>query len=199
MLDLEIIDRPEQAAVALDAIRARLLVELAEPASAAQVAARLGLPRQKVNYHLRILEAHGLVALAEERRHGGLTERLLVATAAAYVVSPTALGALAADPDRSADRLSARHLVALAARIVAEVGELVGRADRAGQRLATLSIDAEIHFATPEARAAFADDLARSITALTSRYHDPAAPRARSHRLVVAAHPLPARPGKEPT
>jgi DNA-binding transcriptional ArsR family regulator len=94
MLDVEVIEDPAAAVVALDPVRAALLAQLAEPASAAALAARLGLPRQKVNYHLRTLEAHGLVAIAEERRHGGLTERLLVATAASYVVSPAALGEL---------------------------------------------------------------------------------------------------------
>src|SRR5262245_47551655 len=79
MLDVEVIDDPAAATVALEPVRSRLLAELAQPASAAMVATRLGLPRQKVNYHLRTLEAHGLVRVAEERRWGGLTERRLVA------------------------------------------------------------------------------------------------------------------------
>ena len=80
MLDVEIIESPTAAVVALDPVRARLLAELGEPASAAALAERVGLTRQKVNYHLRTLEAHGLVEPAGERRWGGLTERLLVAT-----------------------------------------------------------------------------------------------------------------------
>src|SRR5687767_11939615 len=106
MLDVQVIDDPAAATVALEPIRSRLLSELAEPASAATLASRVGLTRQKVNYHLHALEAHGLVRLAEERRWGGLTERLLVATASSYVVSPTALGPIAADPNREIDRLS---------------------------------------------------------------------------------------------
>lgn len=191
MLDLEIIDRPARAVVALDPIRARLLAGLAAPASAAQLALRVGLTRQKVNYHLRTLEQHGLVELAEERPRGGLTERLMVATATAYVVSPAALGAVAVDPDRSADRLSARHLVALAARLITEVGTMVSGADRAGRRVATLSLDTEVRLADAATRAAFADDLTAAVTALVSKYHDPAAPCGRTHRLVVAAHPKP--------
>src|SRR5947209_19482239 len=104
MLDVEVIEDPA-AAVALEPVRSRLLSELAEPASAAALAARLGLARQKVNYHLRALEAHGLVEVAERRRWGGLTARLLVATAASYVVSPGALRPAAADPGLSADQL----------------------------------------------------------------------------------------------
>lgn len=88
MLDVEVIEDPAAAAVALDPVRARLLAELTEPASAASLAERVGLARQKVNYHLRTLEAHGLVEPAGERRWGGLTERLLVATVAAYRGAP---------------------------------------------------------------------------------------------------------------
>src|SRR6266404_4676910 len=113
MTELEVIDDPATATIALDPVRSRLLSEMAEPASAA----RVGLTRQKVNYHLRTLEAHGLVNVVEKRRWGGLTERLLVATAASYVVSPGALGPAAADPGRENDRLSATYLIALAARV----------------------------------------------------------------------------------
>ena len=99
-------------------------VRVAEPASAATLAGRVGLARQKVNYHLRALEAHKLVRVAEERQWGGLTERLLVATAKSYVVSPSAMGPVAADPARTADRLSASYLIALGARLIREVGDL---------------------------------------------------------------------------
>lgn len=188
MLDVEVIDDPAVAVVALDPVRARLLAALSEPASAAELAGRVGMARQKVNYHLRALETHGLVTLAGERRWGGLTERRLVATATSYVVSPAALGAVASDPGRAADRLSARYLVALAARVVREVGELARRADAAGKRLPTLGIDAEIAFAGPAERAAFAEELAAAVTALTAKHHHPGG---RPHRLVVAVHPIP--------
>lgn len=197
MLDVEVIDDPGAAVVALDPVRGRLLAELAEPASAAALAARLGITRQKVNYHLRTLEAHGLVRVAEERRWGGLTERLLVATAASYVVSPGALGEVASDPGRTHDRLSAAYLVALAARVVREVGVLMRGAERAGKRLPTLAVDAEIRFRSAAERAAFTDELASAVTALVSKYHDEHAPGGRRHRLVVAAHPLPGATGHE--
>src|ERR1051326_7297574 len=105
MLDIHVIDDPVAATVALEPMRSRLLAELAEPASAATLATRVGVAREKVNYHLRALEAHGLVRLAQKRQWGGLTERLLVATAASYVVSSRALASVAADPRREVDRL----------------------------------------------------------------------------------------------
>ena len=190
VLDVEVIDDPAAAVVALDPVRARLLSELSAPASAATLAARVGLSRQKVNYHLRALEARGLVRVASERRWGGLTERLLVATARSYVVSPAALGEVATDPDRSSDRLSARYLVALAARMVREVGTLARRADETGKRLPTLAVDTEVTFRSAAERAQFTDDLARTVTALVAKYHTETGAGRRRYRLVVGAHPL---------
>ena len=191
MHDLQVIDDPATAAVALEPTRSRILSELAAPASAATLATRVGLTRQKVNYHLHALEAHGLVRLAHERKWGGLTERLLVATAASYVVSPNALGPVAVDPNREVDRLSASYLIALGARIIREVSDLVRRAEKADKRLATLAVDTEVRFRSPKDRAAFSKELAESIATLVSKYHDESAPGGRAHRLVVVAHPLP--------
>jgi DNA-binding transcriptional ArsR family regulator len=189
--DVEVIDDPAAAIVALEPMRAQLLAELTQPGSAASLAARVGLARQKVNYHLRTLEAHGLVRPVEERRWGGLTERMYVATAASYVVSPSALGRAAGDPARESDRLSARYLVALAARIVREVGALLRRADETGKRLPALALDAQVTFRSAAERAAFTEELTAAVTGLVARYHDASAPNGRPHRLVVAAYPGP--------
>ena len=197
MLDLDVIREPAAAVAALDPTRARVLAALAEPGSATTVADALGLPRQKVNYHVRALEEHGLVQLVEERPRRGLTERVVQATARSYVIAPPPLGRDAGDPDR-VDRLSSRYLVAVAARLVREVADLAHRAGAKGQPLATLTIDATIRFRSAAERAAFTDDLAGAVTALVARYHDEHAPGGRAHRLVVAAHPLPtAAPAKE--
>ena len=114
---------------------------------------------------------------AGERRWGGLTERRLVATAAAaYVVSPDALG-LAAPRLQNLDRLSAGYLIALAGRIVREVGALMVRAGEAGKRLPTLALDTENSLPLgPPSAPAFTEDLAGAVSALVARYHDTAAP-----------------------
>lgn len=190
MLDVEVIEDPAAATVALDPLRSQLLASLAEPASAATLATRLGIPRQKINYHLRALEAHQLVRVAETRQWGGLTERLLVATAISYIVS-TALGAAAADARRDPGPLSASYLIALAARAIGEVSGLLRRSRAANKRLATLSLDTEIRFRSAADRAAFSDDLTAALTTLAARYHDASAPGGRRHRVVVLAHPVP--------
>jgi DNA-binding transcriptional ArsR family regulator len=194
MHDVTVIDDPAAAEVSLDPVRARLLAELAEPASASMLADRVGLARQKVNYHLKALERHGLIELVEERRKGNMTERVLRATAASYVISPVALAAVQPDPARSPDRLSARWLLAVAARLVRDVGELITGAAKADKRVATFAIDGTVRFASAADRAAFAEELAGTVTALVSRYHDESAPGGRDHRVVVAVHPAITRP-----
>lgn len=191
MHDVDVIADPAAAASALDPVRSRLLAELATPASAAALAARTGISRQKVNYHLKTLEQHLLVTEVGTRQWGGLRERLLVASAASYVVSPSALGPAAADPARTADRLSASYLIAVAARAVREVGALAGRARQQDKRLATLSLDTTITFRSAADRAEFARELSDAVVALAARYHDEGNPRGRPHRVVVAAYPAP--------
>jgi DNA-binding transcriptional ArsR family regulator len=199
MLDVAVIEDPAAAEASLDPVRARLLAELAEPASATTLGDRVGLPRQKVNYHLRVLERHGLVELVEERPRGNFTERIVRATASSYVISPAALAPLAPDPHRSPDRLSARWLLAVAGQLVRDVGELVGASAAAGRRVATFTLDGEVRFASAADRAAFAAELTDTITALVARYHDERAPRGRDHRIVLAIHPSVTRAARERT
>lgn len=189
MLDVVVIEDPATAEVCLDATRSRLLAELAEPKSATMLAHTVGLARQKVNYHLRILEKHGLIELVENRRKGNVTERLLRATAASYVISPAALAAVQPDPEQAPDQLSARWLLALATRLVREVGALITGAARARKRVATFGIDARVRFATAADRAAFASELSKAVTDLVGKYHSKESENGRDHRVIVAIHP----------
>ncbi|WP_410646637.1 winged helix-turn-helix domain-containing protein [Amycolatopsis sp. cmx-4-54] len=189
MFSVAVIEDAEAAEVSLDPVRARLLAELAEPASATMLAARVDLPRQKVNYHLRALEKHGLVELVEERRKGNVTERMMRAAASSYVISPTALSAVQPDPAQSPDRLSARWLLAVAGRLVRDVGLLITGSAKARKRVATFAIDGEVRFSSAADRAAFAEELTVAITKLVSKYHDEGAEQGRDHRIVVAVHP----------
>jgi DNA-binding transcriptional ArsR family regulator len=189
MLDVAVIDDPAMAEVCLDPMRARLLAELAEPASATMLAGRVGLARQKVNYHLRELERHGLIELVEERRKGNVTERVLRATALSYVISPAVLAGVQPDPARAPDRLSARWLLALGAKLVRDVGVLIEGATKARKPLATFGLDAEVRFASAADRAAFTEELTSTVAVLVGRYHDEQSPGGRDHRVVLAIHP----------
>jgi DNA-binding transcriptional ArsR family regulator len=192
MPDIAVLDDPRVAAAALDPRRSRILAVLArEPLSAAGLATHVGMSRQLVGHHVRALEEQGLVVEVGRRAHGGLTERILAASAATYAVSPVALGDAGVDPSRVPDRLSAAYLVALASRAVREVGALLHGAAQAGLRLPTLSIDADVRFASASDRAAFASDLAEAVRALAARYHDETAADGRTYRVVLLSHPLP--------
>jgi DNA-binding transcriptional ArsR family regulator len=184
-----VIGNTEQAATALEPTRLRLLAALATPDSAAGLARRLHAPRQQINYHLRRLETAGLITLVEERPQRGFTERVMQATAQAYVLSPDALGELAADVRDIGDRFSAAYLLALGASIIRDVACLVHRATAAGKRLATFSLETEIRFATPAAQHAFAEELTQAVAGLVQKYHDGTVPNGRRFRFVLGGYP----------
>jgi hypothetical protein len=80
------------------------------------------------------------------------------------------------------------------------VGDLVRRANEAGKRLATLSVDTEVRFRSAADRAAFSNELAEAVAKLVAKYHEESAPGGRAHRLVVVAHPMPQQSDpKEPS
>jgi DNA-binding transcriptional ArsR family regulator len=182
-----VIEDAATAAVAIDPVRARLLAALRKPGSASSMAAALGMSRQNLNHHLRALERHGLVELVEERRKGNMIERVVRASANAYVVSPQSWALVAPDPDQQPDKLSAQWLLALAARLLHDVGRLITLAGR--RRVATFAIDGEVRFATAADRAAFAEALGDAVGELVARFHAPDGAEGRTHRIVVALHP----------
>lgn len=196
---LEVVRRPEPAAVLLDPVRQLLLAHLSEPDSASGLARRLRLPRQRVNYHLRTLEQAGLVELVEERRKGNCLERVVRATARAFLISPEALGAVAPSAELGADRLSSAYLIAAAGRTIRDLAELESRARKAGKRLATLTLEADVRFASAASRAAFAEELADAVARLAAKYHDERAPGGRRFRLLAAVHPTPSDGGTHGT
>ncbi len=195
---LDVVEDRERLAALLPPLRRELLEALAEePASAAGLARRLDLPRQKVNYHLRALEGAGFLELAGERRRRGCTERLLRPTARALCIDPTVLGALAVDPAAVQDRFSSAYLLALATRLAADVGALRRGATAARKTLPTISMETEVAFRSPETRAAFAEELAEALATLTARYHEPGE-GSRPHRFVVGGHPVVKRADPNP-
>lgn len=194
---VHVIDDPAGAAAMLQPLRLEILSELAEPDSAAGLARRLGVPRQQLNYHLRQLEEHDLVEVVGERQRRGCTERLLRAVASSYLVNPAALGPVATDPSRVPDQVSSAYLVAVAAQVIRDLAALRARARREGKRLATLTLQSEVRFASPATQRAFAAELTHEIARIVAKYHDEQAPDGRRFRLVAGAYqdPSPDHPG----
>lgn len=180
---LQIVQNPEKAAVLLQTGRLDLLLRLAEPDSAAGLARQLGIPRQKVNYHLRELEREGFVELFEERRKGNCIERVMRATAREFLIAPHAGNTV------TADRFSAAYLVSTMARVIRDLAAICLRAGKARKRVATLTLETEIRFATAESRSAFAEELTATVAHLARKYHDEHAEGGRRFRLIAASYP----------
>lgn len=196
---VEMLEAAAATGALLHPLRATLLRELRKPDSAAGLARRLDLPRQKLNYHIRQLEDAGLVELVETRRRGNCTERILRATARSYLISPGVLGELAADPEQVEDRFSSAYLASLAGSVLDDLAQLRRRANEAGKRLPTLALHSEVRFASQQEQNAFAEELAAAIARLVGRYHDETAEGGRTFRLVTGAYPRPREPGSDDT
>ncbi len=186
-----LLDDLDAAHLALAPLRRQILLALGEPASAAGLAEQLDMPRQKIGYHLRALEAAGLIRPAGERRKRGFVEKLFVA-AGAYVLDPALLQT---PPDTEAveaqDRYAADHLIAAASTLVRDVARMRAAAAAEGARLLTLTVEAEVSFAAPSDFEAFADEVAEAVAAVARKY---SAPAGRRFRLTAAAHPAVKRP-----
>ncbi len=186
---LDLLDDAAAAATLMEPTRLRLARALATPDSAAGVARRLGLPRQKVNYHLRELEKVGVVRLVEERKKGNCTERVVQARATHFLVNPDVLGALGEGGGDPADRFSWRYLVAAAARAIRDLAVLRRRADSVGMTLQTLTLETEVRFKNQGDLHAFSEELANEIARLSAKYHDETQSDGRLFRFLVGAYP----------
>ena len=186
--EIECIREPSRAAVLLDELRLRVLEEAREPAAAAAIAERRGLPRQRVTYHVQALAKAGFLERAGTRRKRNLVEQRWRVTARSFVLAPTVLGPLAAHPRTITDPLSAGHLLVLGSQLCSEVGESVAQARAADKRLSTLSINAALHFESAAQRAAFARALRDAVSEVVAKFSSPAG---RPHRLMVGCWPIP--------
>lgn len=167
------------ARLTVSPLRRRLLDCLQEPASATQLAADLGLSRQRVNYHLRALEQAGLVELVEERQRRGCVERVLRVRSVAH------------------DRRAAEHLIVTAGDVVGDVTRMREAAREQGERLLTFTIETEVALAEPADFERFSDALAAAIGRTAARFGTSAA-GSRRYRLVTGAYPVPRHERNEP-
>lgn len=185
---MEVVRDTARAAALLDEQRLAILRQLDAPDSAAGLARKLGLPRQRVNYHLRELERQRLVELVEERRKGNCIERVVRRSGTAYVISPDVLGSLG-DATATPDRFSSAYQLAVAAHTIREVAALREKAGASGKSLATFTLQVDVRFRDAAARAAFADELAQAVAGLVEKHHDARAAGGRWMRFAVTGHP----------
>ena len=195
---VETVTDGSRAAVLLQHPVRRTIVTLARsPISATEIAGQLGLPRQRVNYHVRKLERARFLRPAERRVRRNMIEQRYVATAQTYVIAPELLGALAPHANAVRDGASAAALFSIASRAQSDMSRVVAEADAAGQRVATISMTADLRFDNPEQRAAFASALESAITDVLAKHSAPfwlpggAAAPGRPYRLFLGCHPIP--------
>lgn len=194
-----VIDETERAAMVLDPLRLRILEHLREEAdSAAGIAQKMGLPRQRVTYHVRALEAAGLLEAVGERRRRNFMERLVRAKARAWLIGPQALGRVGATEADVRDRFSSSYLLASAARTIRQVAELRRRSDAAEKKLQTFTLETEVRFASPAALHAFVRGVSQAIAELAARHHDEGTPAGRRFRFNVVAYPAVAAGASSP-
>jgi len=209
---LEVVQDRAAARCLLHPVRLRIVEHLVSPDSASGVGRRLKLPRQKVNYHLRELERHGLVRLVREARHGAGTERRLQARARAYALGPRLLGRLSADralaegeaPEVrivTALTRAVRDLTSAAANLggggisgadeVAGAGEAPGTGEEAREGGAAgasqaAAMEVDLVVADGTALRDLAQDLQNAVEFLSERYRSATG---LSCHLVLAVHP----------
>ena len=187
---VELVEGAERLRVALAPLRRQVLERLHHPASATELAVDLGISRQRANYHVRALEAAGLIELVEERQRRGCVERVMRATADSFLVDPAVLAPPAPDHIAAQDRFAAEHLLTVATDTVRDVARMQARAEARDERLLTFTIEAELAFAQPADLERFADALAAAVRATADAFHQPGG---RRYRVIAGGHPAPAR------
>jgi DNA-binding transcriptional ArsR family regulator len=194
---IEMIQQDSQAIALLHPLRRRILEALRQPDSAAGLARRLHLPRQKVNYHVRELARARFLERAGRRRRRNMFEQRYVTRARGYVLSPELLGYVRADRAQAEDAFSAAYLLALSTQLQSELGRAVSEARQQGKRIATLSLCSSLRFESAAQRATFTSELQRAVTGVVARFSSPylaadgSPAHGRPYRLMLGCYPIP--------
>ena len=176
-------------------MRVAILEALTQPGSAADVARALDQPRQKVNYHLKMLEEAGLVRVVESRQKGNFVEVRYCSVGRSFVVSPE----VAWNDDRRLETMRSQHsletLVNEGARLQHDAAALLDRATFDGEEIASATVDAHVVFASESERAAFMREYLETLRDLIDRHGGAGgsarsdAPDGEAYRVLLAAYP----------
>ena len=180
MLDTLYIETVEQADALLKPKRVDVMRQLAEPRTCTQVGEVLGETPQAIYYHVKRLQAAGLVTLVDERRVRGIAEGIYQAVARSFWVSPAIVGRLGNARTRS-DLLGLGYLLDLSEELAADLARLASGA----ASLPSFGIAGDISLA-PEDGAAFVAELQRAFGDVLAKYGGGAG---HAFRLVLACYP----------
>jgi DNA-binding transcriptional ArsR family regulator len=186
-----LIDDPKAVGLLADPVRRKILQQLDTPRSATAVARVLGLPRQRVGYHMRELEKHGFVETQCEERRRGCIERVMRRTSDSIVIAPDSMSEEKLHPRGVRDRFSSHYLLALASQMLSEVATARPSDESGDQLLPTFSLQVDVRLATQQDKNAFAEELGREVARLAVKYHQPQSRGGRSFRVMIGSYPAP--------
>jgi len=170
LVDLECVEEGTRAASLLHPLRIRILALARAPASATEIAGKLRMSRQKINYHVRRLAEEGLLRRAGRRRKRNMVEQRYVAVARSFVLAPVVLGDLSADWRRVQDAASAEFLLALTTQVQSDLARASKAARAAGTKVSTLSLKSQFRFESGAQRAEFARALREAVVEVIARH-----------------------------
>lgn len=202
---VECIGEASRAGVLLAPLRVEILERLrGEPRSASAVADEMGLPRQRVNYHVKALARARFLRKAGRVRRRNFYEQRYRASARSYLIAPDVLGPVAAGLRSPEDQAGAAYLLAGTARLQSEVGRAAAQAAEEGKRLATLTLEADLRFESAAQRSRFTRALRDAVAGVIAEHAAPAELEdgspgpGRPYRLLLGCYPTPARTDTDP-
>lgn len=191
MQDVLYIEDVDQAMTLLKPIRLEILKRLDAPRTCPELADYFDESAQKIYYHVKALEAAGLVAKVEERRVRGAVEGYYQAMARSYWLAPQLIGQIGS-PRQAQDQISLRVLLELAEEVHDDIGKL-GNQSALGRDVPSLSLSAHIHLPDGNRRAEFLAELQTVFQDLARKYSLPEDDLAitddQGFRLVLMCYP----------
>ena len=189
-----VLDSVQQARLLFQPIRLDLLQLLALPHSCGELAGELGCTPQKVHYHIKALEAAGLVQRVGERKVRALTEAIYQATAQQFWPGAALLHSLGGHT-AAQDALSKNYLLSLAEELGSDAARLALSSAEEQRDHPTLSLSAQVNLADPRRRSAFLHELQLAMQRLAEKYGAEADEgTAEAYKLVLACYPAAPQP-----
>jgi DNA-binding transcriptional ArsR family regulator len=183
------------AAEVLQPLRLEILRLTRDPTSASEMSQKLGLSRQRVNYHVRVLARSGFLKRAGRRRRRNMVEQRYVASARAFLLSPELLGAVGADWRKVEDAASAGYLLALSCQMGSDLVRVWRESGTTGKQVSTLSLKSQFRFESPEQRERFTKALEEAVVRVVTDHTSPnlkpdgSPGPGRPYRLVLGCYP----------
>ncbi|HLN57403.1 MAG TPA: helix-turn-helix domain-containing protein [Thermoanaerobaculia bacterium] len=171
--EIQCITERAHAAEVLQPLRLEILRLTRDPTSASEMSQKLGLSRQRVNYHVRVLARSGFLKRAGRRRRRNMVEQRYVASARAFLLSPELLGAVGADWRKVEDATSAGFLLALSCQMGSDLVRVWRESGTIGKQVSTLSLKSQFRFESPEQRERFTKALEEAVVRVVTDHTSP--------------------------